>query len=125
MALVVEDDAPVRELVAETLWTEGYSILAARDGHQAIELLDEVILPAGAPCVVVLDMMMPRVSGVGVLDHLKERGCKLPVVAMSASPMHLAAAQAAGTNATLAKPFDLDQLVAMVDSYSDLVAARR
>ena len=123
MALVVEDDEPIRELVADTLWNEGYSILEARDGQQAIRLLDEVILPADARCVVVLDMLMPRVSGLDVLDHLKERGCKLPVVAMSASSMHLAAAQAAGTNATLAKPFNLDQLVAVVDSYSDVVAA--
>jgi CheY-like chemotaxis protein len=124
MALVVEDEEPIRELVADTLWHEGYSILEARDGQQAIHLLDEVILPTAAPCVVVLDMMMPRLSGVDVLDHLKERGAKLPVVAMSASPMHLAAAQAAGSKATLAKPFDLDQLVAVVDSYADVVAAQ-
>ena len=125
MALVVEDEEPIRELVADTLWDEGYSILEARDGQQAIDLLDEVILPTAASCVVVLDMSMPRVSGVGVLAHLKECGAKLPVVAMSANPMQLAAAQAAGTKATLAKPFDLDQLVAVVDSYSDLVADKR
>ncbi len=125
MALVVEDEKPIRELVADTLWHEGYSILEARDGQQAINLLDEVVLPTAAPCVVVLDMMTPRVSGLGVLEHLKACGAKLPVVAMSANPMQLAAARAVGTQATLAKPFDLDQLVAVVDSYSDLAADQR
>jgi CheY-like chemotaxis protein len=124
MALVVDDDEPIRELVVETLWGQGYSTVEAHDGQQAIQVLDEIIFPTHVPCVVVLDMMLPGVSGVSVLDHLKERGAKLPVVAVSASPMHLAAAQAAGTSATLAKPFDLDQLVAMVDSYSDIAAAQ-
>jgi CheY-like chemotaxis protein len=124
LALVVEDEESVRELVAEVLWNEGYSTVQARDGQQAIELLDEVILPSDVPCVILLDVMMPWVSGLDVLKHLKERGSKLPVVAMSASPMHLAAAQAAGTQATLTKPFDLDQLVAVVGSYSDLAAAQ-
>lgn len=124
LALVVEDEESVRELIAEVLWNEGYSTVEARDGQQAIELLDEVILPSDAPCVVVLDMMLPLVSGLDVLNHLKERDARVPVVAVSAASMPLAAARATGTNATLAKPFDLNQLVAVVGSYADLVAAQ-
>jgi two-component system, chemotaxis family, chemotaxis protein CheY len=114
VALVVEDDAPVRELLAEVLSSEGYSTLEAEDGQQAIELLDELLLPANVPCVILLDMMLPYVSGLGVLDHLKARGAELPVVAISASMTQVAAARAAGTRAALAKPFDLRQLVALV-----------
>ena len=125
LALVVEDEDPVRELLTEVLWSEGYSTAEARDSRQAIELLDEMILPSEIPCVVLLDMLLPQASGLGVLDHLKERGADVPVVAMSASGPALAAARSAGTQATLAKPFDLDQLVAVVDSYSDVVAAQR
>ena len=66
--------------------------------------------------------MLPQVSGLGVLDHLKECGSKLPVVAMSASLPALAAARAAGTQATVAKPFDLNHLVTVVECYADPVA---
>ena len=122
LALVVEDDEPLRALVADTLWDEGYSILEAQDGQQAIQLLDELILPSDVPCVIVLDMMLPQVSGLGVLDHIKECGSNLPVVAMSASLPALAAARAAGTNAALAKPFDLDHLIAVVECSAESVA---
>lgn len=121
-ALVVEDDQRIRELVADTLSNEGYSVLRAQDGWQAIQLLDDLILPSAVPCVILLDMMLPRVSGLGVLDHLRNRGATLPVVAMSASPMHLAAAQAAGTHATLAKPFDLDDLLGVVAEHCPLAS---
>src|SRR3982751_4968102 len=95
LALVVEDEESVQELVAEVLWNEGYSTVEARDGQQAIEILDELILPSDIPCVVLLDMMLPQVSGLRVLHHLKERGSDLPVVAMSASRLALAAARSA------------------------------
>jgi CheY-like chemotaxis protein len=124
LALVVEDDEPIRALVADTLWDEGYAVLEAQDGQQAIELLDELILPSDVPCVILLDMMLPRVSGLGVLDHLKERGSKLPVVAMSANLPALAAARAAGTQGTVAKPFDLNHLVAVVECYADPMTAQ-
>src|SRR5688572_13022943 len=71
LALVVEDDEPLRALLTDVLAGEGYSILQARDGEEAMQLLDEVILPANVPCVMLLDMMLPDVSGVGVLDHLR------------------------------------------------------
>lgn len=121
-ALIVEDDQRIRELLAYALSNEGYSALRAQDGWRAIQLLDELILPSNVPCVILLDMMLPRVSGLGVLEHLREQGAKLPVVAMSASPMHLAAAQAAGTNATLAKPFDLDDLLKVVAEHCPLAS---
>jgi CheY-like chemotaxis protein len=114
VALVVEDDQPVRELLADVLSGEGYSTLEAGDGEEAIQLVDELILPANVPCVVVLDMMLPDVSGLGVLDHLQAQGARVPVVAISASMTQVAAARAAGTQAALAKPFDLYQLVALV-----------
>ena len=114
LALVVEDDESVRELLTDVLAGEGYSILQAQDGEEAMQLLDELILPANVPCVVLLDMMLPDVSGVGVLDHLRAQGAQVPVVAMSASMAQVAAARAAGTRAALAKPFDLNQLVALV-----------
>ena len=124
LALVVEDEDSARELLTEVLWHEGYTTVEARDSRQAIEILDELILPSDIPCVVLLDLMLPQSSGLGVLDHLKERGANLPVVAMSGSGPALAAAHAAGTQATVAKPFDLDHLLAVVECYAHPVAAQ-
>src|SRR5256885_5945283 len=81
--LLVEDEPPVRELVAELLREEGYEVREARDGVEAIRTLDESLLPSGRACLILLDMMLPRVDGVGVLRHLAERGAHVPVVAMS------------------------------------------
>ena len=122
LALVVDDEDAARELLTEVLWHEGYATVEARDSRQAIEILDDLILPSELPCVVLLDVMLAQSSGLGVLKHLKERGADLPVVAMSGSGPALAAARAAGTRATVAKPFDLNHLVAVVECYADPVA---
>ena len=115
--LVVEDEPPVRELVAWALQDEGYAVVEAQDGVEAIHALDERLLPAGEVCIVLLDMMLPRADGTAVLRHLTERGEGVPVVAMSASREHLLAAAASGAQVTLAKPFDLDELLAVIERY--------
>jgi len=114
IVLVVEDEPAIRDFLADALRLEGYQVLGAEDGLQAVEMLDRQILPSDQPCAVLLDMMLPRVDGLDVLQHLDERGCQVPVVAMSASREHLAAAQAAGADAVLTKPFDLDHLLDVV-----------
>ena len=113
--LLVEDEPPVRELVAELLREEGYEVREARDGAEAIRALDDCLLPSGRACLILLDMMLPRVDGVGVLRHLAERGTHVPVVAMSASRKQLAVAEAAGVDSVVPKPFDLDDLLAVVE----------
>jgi CheY-like chemotaxis protein len=110
--LVVEDDRDIRQLFAEALRDEGYLVAEVRDGAEAIGML-----APNTPnvfCVVLLDMMLPRVDGQGVLAHMREQGLALPVVAMSASQRHLEAARAAGAQDTLPKPLELDQLLEAV-----------
>jgi CheY-like chemotaxis protein len=114
--LVVEDEPTVRELVKEVLRDEGVQVEEARDGAEAIRALDERS-PAVPLCAVLLDMMLPRVDGVRVLQHLAKRHADVPVVAMSASSEHLALAAAAGARTTVAKPFDLDRLLGAVTCY--------
>ena len=109
--LVVEDEPAVRELVADFLRDEGYEVEEARDGAEAIHRLDWHHRRADHLCAVLLDMMLPRVDGVGVLRHLATVGADVPVVAMSASRQHLTAALAAGARTTVPKPFDLDWLL--------------
>ncbi len=108
--LVVEDEPAIRALLVEFLCGEGYQVEVARDGHEALQLLYERG-PLQRPGVVLLDMMLPTMDGLDVLQDLKAHGVGVPVVAMSASHEALIKALAAGARAILPKPFDLDRLL--------------
>jgi two-component system, NtrC family, response regulator HydG len=114
VVLLVEDEPSLREMVSEFLQYEGYQVLEARDGKQAVQILNERLPPPEYLCMVLLDMMMPRLDGMDVLHHLANLGEYVPVVAMSANRELLAEAAAAGARATLPKPFDLDRLARVV-----------
>jgi two-component system, OmpR family, response regulator MprA len=109
--LVVDDDPTIRAFLVDALRGEGYAVDAAADGAQAIQLLEQRRPPTVQLCLILLDMMMPRVDGCGILRYLADLGNYVPVVAMSASPQALSAATVAGAQAALAKPFDLDRLL--------------
>src|SRR5262249_48720132 len=89
-------------------------VLEAQDGNQAVQILNERLPPPEYLCMVLLDMTMPRLNGMDVLQHLSNLGECVPVVAMSANSELLAEAAAAGAKATLPKPFDLDRLARVV-----------
>ena len=113
--LLVEDEIPIRDLLATLLREEGYEVQEVADGAAAIRVLEDDPDPASHVCVILLDMMLPRVDGVGVLHYLANNAIYLPVVAMSASSEHLHAARAAGAQAVVPKPFDIERLLATVD----------
>ena len=113
--LVVDDDPTVRELLVDVLQGEGYGVVQAADGADAIALLEQNRPPPQQLCLVLLDMMMPRVRRVRVLHRLAELGAYVPVVALSASRQALSAAAQAGAQATMPKPFDLDRLLTVVE----------
>lgn len=64
-ALVVDDDDPIRAMLASVVGHQDLDVDTARDGVEAIERIDE-----DGYSVIVLDMMMPRIDGFGVLQHL-------------------------------------------------------
>ena len=76
--LVVDDDASIREVSAAMLTDEGYQVLTAEDGMQALEAL-----PQFSPNLVITDLRMPRMSGFELLKILRERFPLLPVIAVS------------------------------------------
>jgi DNA-binding response OmpR family regulator len=78
--LLVEDDAWLRRIMAELLADDGYQVLEASDGAQALAMVE-----AGVPDVVVLDLNLPEVSGLEVLHQLrsKQETVSLPVIVMS------------------------------------------
>jgi DNA-binding response OmpR family regulator len=109
--LVVDDERPIRELVAEFLEEEGFPVETAADGAEALQAIERDV-----PGVMLLDMRMPNVDGWGVAARLKERGIKVPIVVMTAAENAQAWCDEIGADACLAKPFQLDALVATVGS---------
>ena len=117
--LVIDDDTAVRTTVRLLLERAGYEIVDAADGKAARRLLDGVDL-------VITDLLMPDMDGVDVLAMLRREGHTVPVIAMSGggkvdSKSYLEVARALGAFATIAKPFDLEHLLATV---RDALASR-
>jgi two-component system, cell cycle sensor histidine kinase and response regulator CckA len=107
LILVVDDEPSIRRLAMRALLEEGFDVLEAGDGEQALEIVD-----AGGVSVLVSDVVMPRLNGVQLMERLARSHPELPVVLMSgyAAP-ELAAMGIAAPCALLAKPFTPDRLV--------------
>jgi two-component system chemotaxis response regulator CheY len=105
--LLVEDDPDIRDIVQDVLEAEGYDVIPASHGKQALEFLLGVRETA-RPDLVILDMMMPLVDGRHVLDAIRndQSLASMPVVVMSA----IAHEKPAGAAAFLRKPFSLETL---------------
>ena len=109
--LVVEDDPLIRDLLVDVLTDAGFRPEAVADGGAAIARLDRAAPSYGA---VLLDLMLPRVSGIDVLAYARRVAPSTPVIAVSASPRHLADALDAGARVAVAKPFDLPDLLGVM-----------
>jgi DNA-binding response OmpR family regulator len=118
--LIVEDDADIREMLATFLATEGFHAVAAEDGLEALHLLRTVIHRAPeVPCLVLLDLSMPRLGGnefrrAQLGDPIV---ASVPVAVMSGATDVEARAKALGAVATLIKPIDLGRLLNIVRRY--------
>ena len=120
--VVVEDDAPTRELLVELLAEEGYEVRSAADGLEGLELLT-----AWRPDVVLLDVVMPRADAAAFraaqsgMPALRD----VPIVLLSASRADelVELAQRLGAAAALVKPFDLYELLAVVQQVLDRAIA--
>ena len=110
LVLVADDDVSIRELLADTLTELDVRVATARDGAEALDMVARQ-----APALAVLDVQMPRVDGTEVCRRLKADPATrdLPVVAISAGERRGVAIEA-GCDAFVAKPFDLDDLLAAV-----------
>jgi CheY-like chemotaxis protein len=118
--LIVEDDPDTREMLATLLATEGFHAVAAEDGLEALHLLRTVRHRAPeVPCLVLLDLSMPRLGGnefrrAQLGDPIV---ASVPVAVMSGATDVEARAQALGAVATLVKPIDLGRLMEVVRRY--------
>jgi two-component system, OmpR family, response regulator ResD len=110
--LICEDDDNLRQLIRVVIGT-GYRIVEAGDGDEALALAS-----AHRPDLIVLDLMMPRMSGFEVLRRLRSDVSVdgTHIVVMSAWPNAQEAALEAGADRYLQKPFEPDDLTKIVES---------
>lgn len=112
--LVVDDDPNIRRMIIAALKRDGYDFLEAPNGREALD-----VMRAQHPDVVVLDLMMPVLSGWDVLrERSEDAGLRaIPVIIISANrDPEVATAVAQGICAFLPKPFDIGALSALVRS---------
>jgi CheY-like chemotaxis protein len=117
LALVADDDEDMRALVAGVLSADGYTVLEACDGEELLEQLERSVDdPLTRPDVVVTDIMMPRLSGLGVLDAIRRAQLHLPVVLMTVLPDEAVylVARRLGAAGVLHKPFGPAEIRAAV-----------
>jgi CheY-like chemotaxis protein len=118
--LIVDDDRATRELLTTLFSTEGFHTIAAEDGLEALHMLRTVRRRApDVPCLVLLDLAMPRLGGAEF--RRAQLGdpivANVPVVVMSGLSDLAQRAQSMGAVATVAKPIDVDLLLKVVRRY--------
>lgn len=111
--LIVEDDESLAAGLSDGLQYEGYSTLLARDGKDGLRL-------AARPGIdlVILDVMLPRLSGVEVCRRLREQGSTVPILMLSAKGEELdkVVGLKAGADDYVTKPFSFTELLARVEA---------
>jgi DNA-binding response OmpR family regulator len=112
--LVVEDDAPIRTLVAEVVKLQGHEVLEAANGAQAIELA-----ASGHPDLVLVDWVLPDISGTEVILELRRQGLTGPVVMLTArsAKMDEVVGLEVGADDYITKPFDSRILAARINAH--------
>ena len=113
--LVVDDDPTMLAVLQQLLGEEGFEVSYALDGREALNEITK-----HEPDLVVTDIMMPRLDGLGLARKLRERGHKTPVVLMSAvyDDVDLPGVR------FIPKPFDIDQFVHVIQREFDGAASR-
>lgn len=108
--LVVDDDQSIQRVLVQTLELEGYEVVTASDGVEALETLAGEL-----PDVVILDVMMPKLDGLDVLKRMRaqERTQTVPVILLTArsSQEDIWEGWQSGVDYYMTKPFDVEELL--------------
>ena len=110
-ALVIEDDEGLRDTMEALLGLEGWAVVLARDGVQALEMLERL-----DPTVILLDLMMPRMNGYELAAQMRQRHLHpdTPIIVLTADIRASQRADDIGAKGFLIKPFDLPELLAEI-----------
>ena len=112
--LVVEDDGPIRTLIAEVIRLQGHEVLEAANGARAIELAT-----SGQPDLVLVDWVLPDISGTEVIVELRRQGIVGPVLMLTArsAKMDEVVGLEVGADDYITKPFDSRILAARINAH--------
>lgn len=113
--LVVDDESHVREILERILGNAGHEVYTAPDGQVALEMARERSFD-----VVITDLIMPEVEGIETIRELLSLDSRPKIIAMSGGgrvgPVdYLAAAESLGADASIAKPFDPERVIGVVE----------
>lgn len=108
--LVVDDNESILQLLRVSLSLEGYQVVTASNGISALALMEEC-----EPDLVVLDIIMPGLDGLQVLDRIRQR-CNVPVIMLTAKCENTVLRDALGLGADdyVRKPFGIEVLLARI-----------
>lgn len=111
--LVVDDEKPMRASICQCLQAEGYRVLEATDGSQGLEAISKE-----TPDLIVLDVMMPNLTGLEVAAEVRRLGLTTPVLMLTTRSEITQKVEGleAGADDYLAKPFDRRELIARVQA---------
>ena len=111
VVFVVDDDEWIHELLKMTLEDDGYRVVTARDGMEALQLLERC-----QPRLILLDWMMPLMNGPAFAAELRRRGLRpgIPILVVTADSNARRNAEQIGAEGYLRKPFDLGHLLDQV-----------
>jgi len=111
--LVVEDDPDLRLVHSEILSHEGYPVITAADGVEALELVERT----GPPALILLDLRMPRMNGWDFAERLRRRPRwrDIPLVVVAAHYRIAEEAAAVGARAWLHKPVSIDEMLRVIE----------
>lgn len=109
--LVVEDDRSITSFVEPELERRNLAVRCAYDGQEALKQVEEF-----RPELVVLDIMMPKLDGVGVLNRIRASGNRVPIIMLTARDTILDKVHSLdhGADDYLTKPFDIEELMARI-----------
>ena len=109
--LVVDDEQAVRESLRRSLKFNGYDVILSEDGVQALDMIR-----AEQPDLTILDVMMPRLDGLGVCRELRSAGYGRPILMLTARDAVADRVQGlrAGADDYVTKPFSLEEVVARI-----------
>ena len=110
--LVVDDDPSILDTVRAILESEGYAVVTARNGKEALEVLERV-----TPFLMLLDMRMPVLDGWGVAAALRGTAHRFPVIVMTAAENATRWAREIEADDHIAKPFELMDLIECVQRH--------
>ncbi|MGE5676830.1 MAG: response regulator transcription factor [Pseudomonadota bacterium] len=109
--LVVEDDKNLRKLMSAVLRQNGYNVLDAGDGTEALDIIDKFHVD-----MIISDIMMPKMDGYTLTDELRQTGSNLPVLMVTAKETleDKKKGFSAGTDDYMVKPIDMDEMLLRV-----------